>query len=81
MLQEILTLVVDKIPTQYYINFEKERKTFFFQPTLKSKSAPAFVIEIRQHEMVCEGVQDVKVIEQAKEKVKEILSNTIFDQI
>jgi len=81
MLQEIITVVVEKIPTQYYINFERERKIFFFQPTLKNKSAHAFVIEVRNNELVCEGVQDPNVIEQAKEKVKEILSNTIFDQI
>jgi hypothetical protein len=39
MIREILTLVVDNVPTQYYIDFEKDRKQFNFQPTLTHKTA------------------------------------------
>ncbi|MFL5771844.1 MAG: hypothetical protein ACJ75F_01720 [Flavisolibacter sp.] len=80
MIQEILTLVVEKIPTQYYINFEKDRKKFVFQPTLKNKSAPSFTIIVRNNELFCEVLSDEDVVQQAMEKVKEILSNSIYDR-
>lgn len=79
MLQEILTLFVDDLPTQYYINFEKERKKFLFQPTLKNKSAPTFTIIVENNEVVSENLTDHDLEKQAIQKVREILSNSIFD--
>jgi hypothetical protein len=79
MIQEILTLVVDKLPTQYYINFEKDRKKFLFQPTLKNRLAPTFYVVVKNNELVAEEIKDLEVADQAIEKVKEILSNSIFD--
>ena len=79
MLQEILTLVVEELPTQYYINFEKDRKTFLFQPTLKNKSAPTFTIVVRNSELVAVNLDDGDIERQAKEKVREILGNSLFD--
>jgi hypothetical protein len=79
MIQEILTLQVENLPTQYYINFKKDRKKFLFQPTLKNKSAPSFIIMVKENELIVEDLQDNKIAEQAKEKVKEILTNNIFD--
>ena len=79
MIQEILTLVVDDLPTQYYINFEKERKKFFFQPTLKNKSAPTFIVLVENNEFRTKDLSDPVVGIQAIEKVKEILCNNIFD--
>ncbi len=80
MIRDILTLIVDKKPTQYYINFEKERKRFAFQPTLNNKTAPAFVIVVEKGKLITEGLADDNLEKQAKEKIKEILSNNIFDQ-
>ena len=80
MIREILTLVVDNIPTQYYINFKKDRKQFSFQPTLKNKTAPAFVILVENNELTISDMVDEGIAAQAKEKVKEILANSIFDQ-
>jgi hypothetical protein len=80
MLREILTLVVDNMPTQYYINFEKDRKRFIFQPTLQNKEAPSFTIHYNGDELLCADSIDISVLEQAKEKIKEILDNFIFDR-
>jgi hypothetical protein len=80
MIREILTLVVDKIPTQYYIEFEKDRKQFNFQPTLTNKGAPSFCIIERYGELIEIEEIDVSILEQAKEKIKEILNNPIFNQ-
>lgn len=81
MIREILTLVVDKIPTQYYIDFEKDRKQFNFQPTLTNKSAPSFRIIERYGELIEIEEIDASLLEQAKEKIREILNNPIFDQL
>jgi hypothetical protein len=80
MIREILTLVVDKVPTQYYIDFEKDRKQFNFQPTLTNKNAPTFRIIERYGELIEIEEIDPLLIRQAKEKIREILNNPIFDQ-
>jgi hypothetical protein len=80
MIREILTLVVDGVPTQYYIEFEKDRKQFNFQPTLTNKAAPFFRIIERYGELIEVEDIDPYILEQAKEKIKEILNNPIFDQ-
>ena len=79
MIREILTLVVDKVPTQYYIDFEKDRKQFNFQPTLTNKNAPTFRIIERYGELIEIEEIDPLLIRQAKEKIREILNNPIFD--
>jgi hypothetical protein len=80
MIREILTLVVDNVPTQYYIDFEKDRKQFNFQPTLTNKTAPSFRIIERYGELIEVEEVDQFIVEQAKEKIKEILNNPIFNQ-
>lgn len=80
MIREILTLMIDKVPTQYYIHFTKDRRRFVFQPTLNNKTAPSFILLVSNKEIITEGFIDEKIEEQAKEKVREILSNSIFDQ-
>jgi hypothetical protein len=80
MIREILTLVVNNVPTQYYIEFEKDRKQFNFQPTLTNKAAPSFRILERYGELIEIEEIDPTLIKQAKEKVREILNNPIFDQ-
>jgi hypothetical protein len=79
MLREILTLLVNNVPTSYYIKFGKDRQRFTFQPTLKNKEAPNFVIMVKDNELKVAGEIDDKMAEQAKEKVREIISNSIFD--
>ena len=81
MIQEIITLVVDQMATQYYINFEKDRKKFLFQPTLKNKTAPSFSVIVEKNNLITEDLHDEKIAAQAKDKLKEILANNIFDQI
>ncbi|MGZ3880942.1 MAG: hypothetical protein ACXVBF_06375 [Flavisolibacter sp.] len=81
MIREILTLVVDKLPTQYYIEFEKDRKQFNFQPTLTNKSAPSFRVVERYGELIELDKMDPDLFEQAKEKIREILDNPIFGQL
>jgi hypothetical protein len=79
MLREILTLIVNNVPTQYYIKFGKDRQKFTFHPTLKNKEAPDFIIFIKDNELKVAGDISENMAEQAKEKVKEIISNSIFD--
>ena len=80
MIREILTLTVDNHPTQYYINFSKERTLFNFQPTLKNRSAPTFAVIVKGNELQIPEPVEPALAAQAKEKVKEILDNLIFDQ-
>ena len=80
MIREILTLVVGNIPTQYYIDFGKDRKQFNFKPTLSNKAAPSFKVIERYGELIEVEPIDPNLLEQAKEKIKEILNNPIFDQ-
>lgn len=81
MIREILTLVVDKTPTHYYIYFEKDRKQFNFQPTLANKTAPSFKIIERYGELIKVEDIDQELLDQAIEKIKDILNNPIFDQL
>ena len=80
MIREILTLVVDDMPTQYYIEFEKDRKQFNFQPTLANKAAPSFRVIERYGELIEVEETDSSIVKQAKDKIREILNNPIFDQ-
>ena len=80
MLREFLTLFVDAIPTQYYLHFEKNRKHFIFRPTLRNDAAPVFEIFVENDDLVIKGDVDESLEHQAKEKVREILNNRIFDQ-
>jgi hypothetical protein len=80
MIKEILTLLVDGVPTQYYIKFGKDRRRFSFHPTLKNKAAPVFVVFMRDDELRVAGDVDDLVAEQATLKVKEILSDNLFDR-
>jgi hypothetical protein len=81
MIREILTLIINGRPTQYYIDFEKGRKKFKFHPTLTHKTAPSFTIIARYGELI--EVEEVEpyILEQAQEKIREILNNPIFDQL
>jgi hypothetical protein len=80
MLKEILTLVSDDGPLQYYVLFARERRHFSFQPTLKNKEAPSFVIHVRNEELILDGDVDEQLAAAAKLKVREILSSMLFDQ-
>jgi hypothetical protein len=81
MIREILTLRVDNIPTQYYIDFDKDRKQFNFQPTLSNKNAPSFKVIERYGELIEVEEIDAELASQAKEKIREILDNPIFDHL
>ena len=80
-MREILTLLVDDKVTKYYIQFEKDRKRFHFQPTLKNKTAPIFTIRVQNNQLITEGDLPEELAAQAKEKVREILSNSVFDKL
>ena len=81
MINELLTLYVDDNPAWYYVRFGKERNRFTFQPTIKNKTAPVFVIWVRDGELKVAGDIPEHLAEQAKEKVREFLSDAIFDQL
>ncbi|HWJ90164.1 MAG TPA: hypothetical protein VNR87_03590 [Flavisolibacter sp.] len=79
MIREILTLTVDEKPTQYYIQFEKNRRRFAFQPTLQNRNAPSFIIHIDGTTIrKPEGINE-DLLSQAEKKVRELLSNPMFD--
>jgi hypothetical protein len=80
MIREIFTLVIDHIPTQYYIQFEKDRRRFFFQAGFKNKLAPSFVIFVRDDQIIAEPAIEKEIVEQAVQKVKEIVADKIFDR-
>ena len=80
MLREIFTLVVDRIPTPYYIKFEKDRKKFQFQATLKNKAAPTFVVMLSDNDFITEPYIDEVIAKQAKQKVRELVNDKIFDR-
>ena len=80
MSREILTLVIDDIPTEYYIDFEKDRKLFTFQSALLNNATPSFRIIERYGELIEIEEIDPRIIQQAKEKIIEILNNPIFDR-
>lgn len=80
MSREILTLVIDDISIEYYIDFEKDRKLFYFQPALPNNATPSFRIIERYGELIEIEEIDPRIIQQAKEKIIEILNNPIFDR-
>jgi hypothetical protein len=80
MIREMFTLVVDRIPTSYYIRFEKDRKRFQFQATLKNKTAPSFVVMLRDDVLITEPNVDEVIAKQAKQKVRELVNDKIFDR-
>ena len=79
-MREILTLLVDNINTRYYIQFEKDRKRFIFQPTLKNRAAPSFTILVEQDELITRDSIQPALLQQARDKVKEILTSSMFDK-
>lgn len=79
MLREILTLHIDGIPMSYYIRFSKERTNFTFSPTLQHRSAPEFVIHVDEKEILPSSGIPQDLHDQASEKIKEILENSLFD--
>jgi hypothetical protein len=80
MMREIFTLVIDRIPTQYYIQFNKDRQRFFFQAAFKYKTAPSFTIMLRDDRLVAEPAIKDEIAEQALRKVREIVADKIFDR-
>ena len=80
MIRKILTLVIHNVPTQYYVDFEKDRKQFNLQPRLDNERAPSFRIIERYGELIEIEEIDSYIIEQAKEKIRKILSNPDRDQ-
>lgn len=81
MIREIHTLMVGAVPTQYYIEFEKDRKQFNFQPTLTNNTAPSFRIIERYGELIELEEIDSHLLEQAKQKIRDILNNPVFGQL
>ena len=81
MIRELLTLIIDKVPVQYYIRFSRERNHFYFQPTLKNKTAPTFTLFKNEEEWKTEDDIDALILDQAKQKIKEINSDSIFDNL
>jgi len=69
------------VPMQYYVRFDKERRKFNFQATLKHKTAPSFLIRVVDGELIPEPVVSEAILRQAKQKVKEIVSDKIFDRL
>ena len=80
MIREMFTLVVDRIPTPYYIKFEKDRKKFQFQASLKNETAPSFVVMLRDNDFITEPYVDEVIAKQAKQKVRELVNDKIFDR-
>ena len=79
MIREILTLVVDGISLPYYIQFDKDRQRFSFQPTLKNRSAPGFVLEVKDGLVMPLDPVPPDLVRQAEEKIREIISTNLFD--
>jgi len=75
MAREILTLFVNNIPTQYYIDFEPDRKQFTLQPAPGNNSGPSFRIIERYGELIEIEEIDSDIIQQAKKKITEILTD------
>jgi hypothetical protein len=80
MIREMFILVVDRIPTPYYIRFEKDRKRFQFQATLKNKTAPSFVVRLSDGHFITEPYVDEFIAKQAEQKVRELVNDKIFDR-
>ena len=80
MIREILTLVIEEISTPYYIQFEKDRMQFSFQPTLKNKDAPSFLIEVEGNQLVAREKISENIFQQACEKIQEIRNSNWYEQ-
>ena len=80
MIIEILTLTVDGLAVKYYIMFGKDRRKFSFQPTLKNKSAPTFTVLVDEGKFVTDQPVDSNLLDQAVKKIREVLSDDIFDR-
>lgn len=81
MIREILTLIVAEASVQYYISFDKNRKWFEFEPTLQNKNAPCFKITVEGNALMTTDKIDAFLEAQAKEKVKEIMNNGVYDHL
>lgn len=81
MIREILTLMVADSSVQYYISFDKNRKWFEFEPTLKNKNALCFKMIVEGNALMTTGKIDAFLEAQAKKKVKEIMSNGVYDHL
>ncbi|MFL5742311.1 MAG: hypothetical protein ACJ75B_18950 [Flavisolibacter sp.] len=80
MIREILTLTIEEISTPYYIQFEKDRMQFSFQPTLKNKAAPSFIIVVEGDRLVANEKIAEKIFDQACEKIQEIRHSDWYEQ-
>jgi len=80
MATEILTLLINNVPTQYRIDFERDRKQFNLYPEADNSSAPSFRIIERYGELIEIEEVDPKIIQQAKEKITEILRDPNSDR-
>jgi hypothetical protein len=76
---ESLTLLVNNVPAQYYIDFEQDRKQFNLHPADINSSAPSFRIIERYGELIEIEEIDPSIIQQAKKKIEEILRNPNLD--
>jgi len=74
MATEILTLFVNNVPIQYYVDFEQDRKQFNLHPA-PGNSAPSFRIIERYGELIEIEEIDPNIIQQAKKKIEEIIKN------
>jgi hypothetical protein len=81
MLQEILTFEWENTRIQYYVRFTLERNKFIFNPALKYKSAPKFTIVLKEGQPLSEELIPPVLLAQATHKVREILSNNMFDKL
>ena len=75
MTRELLTLIVNNVPIQYYIDFEEDRKQFSLQPLLTNQTAPSFRIIERYGELIEIEEIDPYILQQAKKKIIELLTD------
>ena len=80
MATEILTLIVNNVLTQYYVDFEHNRKQFNLHPAPGNSSAPSFRIIKRYGELIEIEEIDPNIIQQAKKKIEEIIRNPNLDR-
>jgi hypothetical protein len=73
MTTEILTLLVNNVPTQYHVEFEQDRKQFNLHPAHVNSPAPSFRIIERYGELIEVEEIDPNIIQQAKKIIEEIL--------
>jgi len=75
MTREILTLIVNETPTEYFVDFEQDRKQFTLHPAQSTNSAPSFRIIERYGELIELEEIDPDIIQQAKKKLREIMKD------